>query len=201
MYGESGMPEAQFRGGYLQPTAQGESKSRAGGIEVAWFSTAIPAPPGHPQSSGLNERTGHLTMTQLNSTEMRDRLRWWGGLVHSPVWRRSLRSTQRLPVMGLAASASWISQRISCGNMVESETLRGRETVLGFDARKVGQANAARLKKYSLSNMAKDGEPYALKGARTVRGGEALTRFLLHSRCPRDFSTWWRSWTGTAGKC
>jgi hypothetical protein len=27
-----------------------------------------------------------------------------------------------------------------------------------------------------------NGEPYALKGARTVRGGEALMRFLLHSR-------------------
>src|ERR1039458_3824560 len=26
-----------------------------------------------------------------------------------------------------------------------------------------------------------NGEPYALKGARTVRGGEALLRFLLHS--------------------
>src|SRR5215211_9048040 len=31
--------------------------------------------------------------------------------------------------MGLAASNSWISQRISCGNTDESPTLRGRETV------------------------------------------------------------------------
>ena len=32
-----------------------------------------------------------------------------------------------------------------------------------------------------------NGEPYALKGACTVRGGEALTRFLLHSA---PVSTW-----------
>lgn len=31
--------------------------------------------------------------------------------------------------MGLAASKSWISQGISCGNTDESPTLRGRETV------------------------------------------------------------------------
>ena len=32
-----------------------------------------------------------------------------------------------------------------------------------------------------------NGEPYALKGARTVRGGEALMRFLLHVRlAPRN---------------
>jgi len=30
-----------------------------------------------------------------------------------------------------------------------------------------------------------NGEPYALKGARTVRGGEALMRFLLHSGRPK----------------
>src|SRR5512139_173801 len=33
-----------------------------------------------------------------------------------------------------------------------------------------------------------NGEPYALKGARTVRGGEALMRFLLHSQ-PRPASS------------
>src|SRR5450631_480540 len=37
-----------------------------------------------------------------------------------------------------------------------------------------------------------NGEPYALKGARTVRGGEALTRFLLHSQ-PRKGSSVWQS--------
>jgi hypothetical protein len=36
--------------------------------------------------------------------------------------------------MGLAASKSWISQGISCGNTDESPILRGRETVLeAFD--------------------------------------------------------------------
>jgi hypothetical protein len=76
--------------------------------------------------------------------------------------------------MGLAASESGISQRISHGNMCESGTLRGRETVLGRDAGKVGHANAARLKS-TASRCAKDGEPYALKGACTVReGGHAI---------------------------
>ena len=102
--------------------------------------------PSHPQSRGFNEQTGRLTMSQLTHAEMRDRLSWWTCAVTSPVWRRSLRCTQRLPVMGLAASESWISHHISRGNMCESGTLRGRETVLGFDARKVGHANAARLK-------------------------------------------------------
>ncbi|MGI9489250.1 MAG: DDE-type integrase/transposase/recombinase [Geminicoccaceae bacterium] len=32
-----------------------------------------------------------------------------------------------------------------------------------------------------------NGEPYALKGARTVRGGEARKRFLLHSPLARGF--------------
>jgi hypothetical protein len=36
--------------------------------------------------------------------------------------------------MGLAARKSWISQGISGSNTVESWTLRGRETVLGFHA-------------------------------------------------------------------
>ena len=72
--------------------------------QIDWLPNSVPALPGHPQSSGLNERTGHLTMTQLNSTEMQDRLSWWNASVHPPVWRRSPNSTQRLPVMGLAAS-------------------------------------------------------------------------------------------------
>ena len=98
--------------------------------QIDWLPNSVPALPGHPQSSGLNERTGHLTMTQLNSTEMQDRLSWWNASVHPPVWRRSPNSTQRLPVMGLAASKSWISQGISCGNPDESPILRERETVL-----------------------------------------------------------------------
>src|SRR5450759_5350668 len=35
-----------------------------------------------------------------------------------------------------------------------------------------------------------NGEPYALKGARTVRGGEALMRFLLHCQPVKAGSTW-----------
>jgi len=57
-------------------------------------------------------------------------LSWWLDLVQPPVWRQSLRSTQRLPVMGLAVRATWISHGISHGNMDESLKLRGRETVL-----------------------------------------------------------------------
>jgi hypothetical protein len=45
-----------------------------------------------------------------------------------------------------------------------------------------------------------NGEPYALKGARTVRGGEALTRFLLHFRWRSAFCIWWRLSTGPAGR-
>ena len=114
-------------------------------------------------------------MTQLNHAEMQDCLRWWYGSVQSPVWQRSLHSTQRLPVMGLAARVFWISQRISSGNTDESESLRGRETVLGFHAGKVGHANAARLKSTASRTCSKDGEPYTLKGVRTVRrGGHAI---------------------------
>ena len=47
-----------------------------------------------------------------------------------PVRRRNSHSTQRLPVMGLAARAIWINQGIRHGNVVESQQLRGRETVL-----------------------------------------------------------------------
>jgi hypothetical protein len=64
----------------------------------------------------------------------------------------------------------WISQRISSGNTDESAKLRGRETVLGFDAGKE-DLRMRSVDKYSLSNKTKDGEPCALKGASTVRGG------------------------------
>ena len=77
-----------------------------------------------------NERTGHPTMTQLTHVEMQDCLSRYSASVQIPVWQRSLRSTQRLPVMGLAVSLRWISQGISCGNTNESPMLRGRETVL-----------------------------------------------------------------------
>ena len=69
-------------------------------------------------------------MTQLTHAEMQDCLSWCAASVQPPVWQRSLHSTQRLPVMGLAASTSWISQGISRGNTDESPMLRGRETVL-----------------------------------------------------------------------
>ena len=72
--------------------------------------------------------------------------------------------------MGLAARGIWISQRISHGNMVESEKLRGRETVLGFHAERYVMRM---LTNYQVRHWSRttDGEPYALKGARTVRGG------------------------------
>jgi hypothetical protein len=69
-------------------------------------------------------------MAPLTHAERQDCLSWWYGSVQPPVWQRSLHSTQRLPVMGLAASKSWISQGISCGNTDESPILRGRGTVL-----------------------------------------------------------------------
>jgi retron-type reverse transcriptase len=98
--------------------------------QIDWLPSTVPALLGHPQSSGLNERTGHLTMTQLNRTGMQDRLSWWNASVHPPVWRRSPNNTQRLPVMGLAASTRWISLGIRHGNMTENQKLRGRGTVL-----------------------------------------------------------------------
>jgi hypothetical protein len=54
--------------------------------------------------------------------------------------------------------------------MVESEKLRGRETVLGFHAERYVMRM---LTNYQVRHWSrtKDGEPYALKGARTVRGG------------------------------
>jgi retron-type reverse transcriptase len=69
-------------------------------------------------------------MTQLTHVEMQDCLSRYADLVQPPVWQRSLHSTQRLPVMGLAARATWISHGIRHGNMDESPKLRGSETVL-----------------------------------------------------------------------
>ena len=77
-------------------------------------------------------------MTQLNHVETQDRLSWWTCLVIPPVWRRSLHSTQRLSVMGLAARTLWISQRISSGNTGENWKLRGRETVSGIEVEMEG---------------------------------------------------------------
>src|SRR5881397_3104856 len=93
-------PEAQFGGGYARPTAQGELESRIGKLWPLAGCGHKSAIPSHPQSRGLNEQTGRLTMSQLHHAEMRDRLSWWTCLVTSPVWRRSLHRTQRLPVMG-----------------------------------------------------------------------------------------------------
>ena len=125
--------------------------------------------PSHPQSSGHNERTGRLTMSQLTNAKMQDRLSWYGSSVYLPVWRRSLYSTQRLPVMGLAAKTRWISQGIRHGNMVEGQKLRGRETVLVSQAERC-HANA-NDNQVGSGCQHKDGEPCALKGASTVRGG------------------------------
>jgi hypothetical protein len=124
------LPEPQSKDGYVQPTAKESRKAvpeEQGGFD---WPNLVPASLGHPQSSGLNGRTGNLTMTQLNHTEMRDCLSWWRASVRPPVWQRSLHCTQRLPVMGLAASTRWISRGIRRGNTTESRTLRGRETVL-----------------------------------------------------------------------
>jgi hypothetical protein len=84
-------------------------------------------------------------MSQLTNAKMQDRLSWYGSLVYLPVWRRSLYSTQRLPVMGLAARILWISQGIRRGNTVESQPLRGRETVLVSQAERC-HANADKTK-------------------------------------------------------
>jgi hypothetical protein len=69
--------------------------------------------------------------------------------------------------MGLAARVIWISRRISSGNTDESATLRGRETVLGFHAENE-VTRTLTVEKVRLWNITKDGEPYALKGARPV---------------------------------
>jgi hypothetical protein len=114
----------------MEPTAQGESKSRTGKTAGIGLLPTVPAFLDHPQSSGNKGRTGHLTMTQLNHDEMQDCLSWCRGSVSSPVWQRSPHCTQRLPVMGLAASTRWISLGIRHGNMTESQKLRGRGTVL-----------------------------------------------------------------------
>ena len=52
-----------------------------------------------------------------------------------------------LPVMGVAARAIWISQRLRRGNTVKSEKLRGRETVLGFYAGKSRACECGPLEK------------------------------------------------------
>jgi hypothetical protein len=122
-------------------------------------------------------------MVQLTHAERQDCLSWWYGSVQPPVWQRSLHSTQRLPVMGLAASIHWISQRISRGNTDESESLRGRETVLGFHAGKGGHANAARLKSTASRTCSKDGEPYTLQGVRPVRRGLRLASAYSPAVC------------------
>src|SRR5215471_9119934 len=56
---------------------------------VSCCCTPRPAIPGQPQSSGRNERTGSLTMTQLTHVEVQDRLSWSADSVQRPVWRRS----------------------------------------------------------------------------------------------------------------
>jgi len=61
--------------------------------------------PSHPQSRGLNGRTGHLHTMQLNHAEMQDCLSWCADAVQPPVWQRRPKSPPRLPVMGLAAKA------------------------------------------------------------------------------------------------
>src|SRR5712691_5241854 len=76
--------------------------------------------------------------------------------------------------MGGAARAIWISHGIRRGNTCESRTLRGRETVLGFHAEKKVMRMLT-VNEVRLWNTIKDGEPYALKGASTVReGGHAM---------------------------
>jgi len=94
------------------------------------YGSLISAFPSHPQSSGQNGRTGHLTTTYLSHAETQDCLSRIGCSVNQPVWQRSLHSTQRLPVMGLAARGAWTSQGISRSNTCESQTLGGRETAL-----------------------------------------------------------------------
>jgi hypothetical protein len=54
--------------------------------------------------------------------------------------------------------------------MFKSQTLRERETVLGFYAEKLVMQMLTD-NKVRLWNITKDGEPCALKGASTVRGG------------------------------
>src|SRR4030095_1060632 len=142
--------------------------------------------PSHPQSRGLTEQTGRLTMSQLTHAAMRDRLSVWRCLFTSPVWRRSLHSTQCLPVMGVAARTFWISQRISRGNTVESRTLRGRETVLVSPPEREVRRMLT-VTQVGIGCSHKDGEPYARKRARTVReGGHAMPSGPTVPTSPRD---------------
>jgi hypothetical protein len=82
------------------------------------------------RNTGVNGRKGHPTLTQLTHEETQDCLSWCSASVRTPVWQQSPHCTQRLPVMGLAASLRWISQGIRRGNTDESQKPRGRGTVL-----------------------------------------------------------------------
>ena len=79
--------------------------------------------------------------------------------------------------------------------MDESETLRGRGTVLGFDA---GNEDLRRrsVDKYSLSNKTKDGEPCALKACAAGRGAESLTESRGVRRETPGSSTYLRAKAG-----
>ena len=79
-------PEAQFGGVYTAAAAQGELESRTGKMTEMTMLSVIPAFPGHPPSSGFNERTGHLNTTQLHHAETQDRLSWRSDSVQTPVW-------------------------------------------------------------------------------------------------------------------
>jgi hypothetical protein len=70
------LPEDQFGGGYSRPTAEGELKSRIGKLLPLMGGDNKSAFPSHPQSSGLNERMGHLNTTKLNHVETQDCLSW-----------------------------------------------------------------------------------------------------------------------------
>jgi hypothetical protein len=141
---KAGLPEAQFGGVYGRHHGERRVVKPCRNVRVPeqWthpmivlqqLHNTMSAIPSHLKSSRFNERTGRLTMSQLNHVEMQDRLSWCVCSVSTPVWRRSLYSTQRLPVMGLAARTLWISQSIRRGNTFESQTLRGRETVPGIE--------------------------------------------------------------------
>jgi len=79
-------PEAQFGGVSARTAALGELESRVGRSGDLHARFLEPAFPSHPQSRGLNERTGHLNTTQLNHAETQDRLSWCSDQVQTPVW-------------------------------------------------------------------------------------------------------------------
>jgi hypothetical protein len=111
------LPEAQSNRRPVATTAQGELKSRArtteekpidfsvypGACRSGYWSQLFWAA---PSPRGINGRKGHLSTAKLNHVEMQDCLSWCTDLVQSPVWQRSPNSTQRLPVMGLAAKSN-----------------------------------------------------------------------------------------------